>query len=108
MSGFIRQVYRECVAMKEAGTLDSRNAVKTIYEEFTEDEVSRKIAELLTPKGLACPVEIVFQPLSNLAAAIPDHRGDWYFSGDYPTPGGVKVVNQAFMNWVEGSTGRAY
>jgi amidophosphoribosyltransferase len=108
MSGFIRQVYRECVAMKEAGKLDTRNAVKTIYEEFTEEEVSKKIAELLTPKDLGCEVVIVFQPLANLATAIPNHRGDWYFSGDYPTPGGVKVVNQAFMNWVEGSTERAY
>jgi amidophosphoribosyltransferase len=108
MSGIIRQVYRECVAMKEAGTLDSRNAVKTIYEEFSEDTLSKKIAELLTPKDLPCAVEIVFQPLANLATAIPLHRGDWYFSGDYPTPGGTKVVNQAFMNWVEGSTERAY
>lgn len=108
MSGIIRQVYRECVALKEAGKLDTRNAVKTIYEEFSEDELSKKIAELLTPKDFSCAVEIVYQPLANLATAIPDHRGDWYFSGDYPTPGGIKVVNQAFMNWVEGSTGRAY
>ena len=108
MHGIIRQVYRECVAMKEANLLHTRNAVKTIYEEFSEDEISRKIADLLTPKDLGVKVEIVFQPLSNLRGAIPNHTGDWYFSGDYPTPGGVRVVNQAFMNWVEGSGGRAY
>ena len=108
MHGIIRQVYRECVAMKEANLLHTRNAVKTIYEEFSEDEISRKIADLLTPKDLGVKVEIVFQPLSNLRGAIPNHTGDWYFSGDYPTPGGVRVVNQALMNWVEGSGGRAY
>ena len=108
MHGIIRQVYRECVAMKEANLLHTRNAVKTIYEEFTEDEISRKIGDLLTPKDLGCKVEIVFQPLENLRKAIPHHTGDWYFSGDYPTPGGIKVVNQAFINWVEGSADRAY
>jgi amidophosphoribosyltransferase len=108
MHGIIRQVYRECVALKENDLLHTRNAVKTIYEEFTEDELSRKIGELLTPKDLGCKVEIVFQPLANLSKAIPNHTGDWYFSGDYPTPGGVRVVNQAYMNWVEGSSKRAY
>jgi amidophosphoribosyltransferase len=108
MHGIIHQVYRECLAMKQAGILESRNAVKAIYDQFSEDEISRKISELLKPEGIACKVEIVFQPLSNLEKAIPNHRGDWYFSGNYPTSGGNRVVNQAFINYVEGKGSRAY
>jgi amidophosphoribosyltransferase len=108
MHGIIHQVYRECLAMKQAGLLESRNAVKAIYDQFTEDEISRKIGELLKPEGIGCKVEIVFQPLSNLPKAIPNHLGDWYFSGNYPTPGGNRVVNQAFINYVEGKGQRAY
>lgn len=108
MYGIIHQVYRECLAMKQAGLLESRNAVKAIYDLFSEDEISRKISELLKPEGIGCKVEIVFQPLANLPKAIPHHRGDWYFSGNYPTPGGNRVVNQAFVNYVEGKSERAY
>lgn len=108
MHGIIHQVYRECLAMKESGLLESRNAVKAIYDQFTEEEISRKISELLTPENVGCKVEIVFQPLSNLPIAIPNHRGDWYFSGNYPTPGGYRVVNQAFINYVEGKGSRSY
>lgn len=108
MHGIIHQVYRECIALRENGLLETRNAVKAIYDQFTEDQISRKIAELLTPKDLGCKVEIVYQPLENLSKAIPNHLGDWYFSGDYPTPGGNRVVNQAFINYVEGKGERAY
>jgi len=108
MHGIIHQVYRECIALRDNGLLETRNAVKAIYEQFSEDEISRKIAELLTPKDLGCKVEIVYQPLENLSTAIPNHLGDWYFSGDYPTPGGNRVVNQAFINYVEGTGERAY
>ncbi len=108
MYGIIHQVYRECLAMKQAGLLETRNAVKAIYDQFTEDEISRKISDLLKPEGMTCKVEIVFQPLANLSKAIPNHLGDWYFSGNYPTPGGNRVVNQAFMNYVEGRSDRAY
>lgn len=108
MHGIIHQVYRECLAMKENDLLESRNAVKAIYDQFSEEEISRKIADLLTPKGMKCKVEIVYQPLANLAQAIPNHRGDWYFSGDFPTPGGNRVVNQAFIHYVEGKSDRAY
>jgi amidophosphoribosyltransferase len=104
----LHRVYREVAALKEQGLLESKNAVKAIYDPFTEDEISRKVAELITPPDLGCKVEIVFQPLSNLPKAIPHHRGDWYFSGNYPTPGGNRVVNQAFMNYMEGKKQRAY
>lgn len=108
MHGIVHQVYRECVALKENGLLESRNAVKAIYDQFSEEEISRKIGDLLTPKNINCKVEIVYQPLANLGKALPNHRGDWYFSGDYPTPGGNRVVNQAFINYVEGDMGRSY
>ncbi len=77
------------------------NYVKEIYQPFTDEEISEKMAELLTPKGTRAKVEIVFQTLDGLRQACPDHRGDWYFSGDYPTPGGVKQVNRAFLDYVE-------
>lgn len=77
------------------------NYVKDIYAPFTDEEISAKMVELLTPKGTRAKVEIVYQPLEGLREACPEHRGDWYFSGDYPTPGGVKMVNQAFIDYIE-------
>lgn len=76
------------------------NYVKEIYQPFSDEEISAKMAELLTPKGTKAKVEIVFQTLEGLHKACPDHKGDWYFSGEYPTPGGVKQINQAFLNYV--------
>ena len=72
------------------------------------DEISKKISELLTPEGTKAEVEIIYQSISDLHASCPDHLGDWYFVGDYPTPGGTKVVNKAFMNYMEGKNKRAY
>ena len=77
------------------------NYVKEIYAPFTDEEISAKMVELLTPKGTKAKVEIVYQPLSGLHEACPNHSGDWYFSGDYPTPGGVKLLNEAFINYIE-------
>ena len=77
------------------------NYVKDIYAPFTDEEVAAKIAELLKPSGTKAEVEIVYQPLKGLHEACPNHKGDWYFSGDYPTPGGVKRVNEAFINYME-------
>ena len=77
------------------------NYVKDIYALFTDEEISAKMVELLTPAGTQAKVEIVYQTLEGLHEACPDHTGDWYFSGDYPTPGGVKLVNQAFINYIE-------
>jgi amidophosphoribosyltransferase len=84
------------------------NYVKDIYAPFTTEEVSAKIAELLTPPSIQAEVEIIFQEVDNLHVACPDHLGDWYFTGNYPTPGGNKVVNRAFVNWVEKRNERAY
>ena len=77
------------------------NYVKEIYAPFTDKEISAKMVELLTPKGTKAKVEIVYQTLEGLHASCPDHPGDWYFSGDYPTPGGTRMVNQAFINYME-------
>lgn len=78
------------------------------YKPFTAEEISIKIAELLTPPNIDAEVEIIYQSIENPHNACPDHTGDWYFSGDYPTPGGNKVVNKAFINYIEGRNQRAY
>ena len=77
------------------------NYVKDIYAPFTDEEISEKMVELLTPKGTKAKVQIVYQPLEGLHEACPNHTGDWYFSGNYPTPGGVKLLNEAFINYIE-------
>ncbi|MEM9721301.1 MAG: hypothetical protein AAGA10_18705, partial [Bacteroidota bacterium] len=104
----IEEVYQEIKAMEANRTMYYKNVVKAIYAPFTEDEVAAKITEILSPEHIPCKLEIIFQPLENLSKAIPDHLGDWYFSGDYPTPGGNRVVNQAFLNYYEGKNARAY
>ena len=104
----IEEVYEEIKSMQEGRRMHYKNVVKAIYAPFSEDEISKKITQILSPPDIQCKLEIIFQPLANLAKAIPDHRGDWYFSGDYPTPGGNRIVNQAFLNYYEGKNERAY
>lgn len=98
----IDDVYRKSKAQENLPKEKIINYVKEIYEPFTQDEVSRKIAEMLTPKEVDCPVELVYQTLEGLYDACPNHTGDWYFSGNYPTPGGNRLVNKAFINYYEG------
>jgi len=107
MDNLIHEVYKEILSMKQAGTTHTRNMVKDIYAPFTEDEISAKITEIIAPQDISCELEIIFQPLENLSKAIPNHLGDWYFSGDYPTPGGNRIVNQAFLSYYEGKNERA-
>ena len=104
----INEIYQKSKAQVELPKEEVINYVKEIYKPFTADEISAKISELLTPKGVNAEVEIIYQSLEGLHAACPNHSGDWYFSGDYPTPGGNKVVNKAFINYVEGKNERAY
>ncbi len=104
----IQQVYEECLKRKASGTLKEENLVKAIYAPFSDEEISDRIAKIVTPEGIQAEVQLIYQTLDNLHKSCPNHLGDWYFSGDYPTPGGNKVVNQAFMNWVEGKNQRAY
>jgi amidophosphoribosyltransferase len=106
MEGLLDEVYDQCVASK--GQLDVPNYVKGVYEPFSDDEISAKIGEIVTPAHLKAEVEIVYQTVDNLHKACPNHKGDWYFTGDYPTKGGNRVVNQAFVNYMEGKLVRAY
>jgi len=101
-------VYDKCKAQVHLSKEEMVNYVQEIYKPFTAEEISVKISELLTPKETKAKVEIIYQSISDLHASCPDHKGDWYFTGNYPTPGGMKVVNKAFMNYMEGSNARAY
>ena len=104
----IDEVYQLCKTAEIEGKLKEENFVKRIYESFSYEEVSNKIAYLLTNENINAEVEIIFQTVSNLHKACPNHTGDWYFTGNYPTPGGNKVVNKSFINYVEGVNKRAY
>ena len=108
MDRVIKEVYEKCLEQVNLPKEQVRNFVKEIYAPFSNEEISAKIAQLLTPPTIKAKVEIVFQTVENLHIACPDHLGDWYFTGDYPTPGGNKVVNKAFINWVEKKNERAY
>ena len=104
----IQDVYKQCLSQVDLPKEQVRNYVKEIYAPFTDEEISVKIAQLLTPISMKSKVEIIYQSVENLHIACPDNLGDWYFTGDYPTPGGNKVVNKAFINWMEKRNERAY
>ena len=104
----IQDVYKQCLSQVDLPKEHVRNYVKEIYAPFTDEEISVKIAQLLTPISMKSKVEIIYQSVENLHVACPDNLGDWYFTGDYPTPGGNKVVNKAFINWMEKRNERAY
>ena len=104
----INEVYDDCIKQLGMPKEDIINHVKRIYEPFTDEQVSAKISEMLRPTDLNAEVDIIYNSVENLHKACPDHTGDWYFTGDYPTPGGNMVVNQAFINYVEGKNVRAY
>jgi amidophosphoribosyltransferase len=104
----IDEVHDRCIQMVERPLAQQENVVKEIYRPFTPQQISDKMAEMLTPSGIHAEVKIVFQSIEGLRAACPDHTGDWYFSGDYPTPGGYRVVNRAFINYRAGRNVRAY
>lgn len=100
MMDLLDEVYAQCL---DNDTETTRNFVKKIYEPFTDDEISDKMAEMLKPEGINAEVKLIFQTLEGMHQAIPDHPGDWYFSGNYPTPGGIRLVNKAFVNYYETS-----
>jgi amidophosphoribosyltransferase len=104
----IEDVYSKALDQQGLPKEQIVNHVKDIYKPFTPEQISAKIAEILTPKGMQADVEIIYQSLQGLHEACPKHLGGWYFSGDYPTPGGNRVVNQAYINYVEGKNVRAY
>ncbi len=104
----INEVYRKCREQKDLPKEDFVNYVKEIYAPFTATEISAKISQLLKAKELKAEVEIVYQTIENLHEACPNDKGDWYFTGNYPTPGGNKVVSNSFINFIEGINKRAY
>jgi Glutamine phosphoribosylpyrophosphate amidotransferase len=102
MQQVIQDVYHQCLDQRSLPAEKMVNPVKKIYEPFTPKEVSAKMVEMLRPEGVHTPIEIVFQTLDGLHKACPHNPGDWYFSGDYPTPGGTRQVNEAFIRYIEG------
>ena len=108
LEGIIQETYKKCKAQLNLPKEKMENCIKELYKPFTTEEISKKISQLLTPKGTKSKTEIIYQSISDLHASCPDHKGDWYFTGNYPTPGGVRVVNQAFINYIEGKNQRAY
>lgn len=108
LSHLLRETYERCQQAEHLPAEEIRNEVACLYDHFNYEEISRKIATIVRPKGIKPELEIIFQTLEGLHTACPAHRGDWYFSGQYPTPGGNRVVNRAFMNFVEKKDSRAY
>ena len=102
------ELYQRCLELARTGQLHTENVVRQIYKPFTTEEISNKIAELITPEGLDIPVQVIYQTIESLHSACPTNTGDWYFTGNYPTPGGNRVVNKAFINYVEKKNVRGY
>lgn len=108
MESIIQDVYLKCKSQQNNPKEDIINYVKEIYTPFTDDQISNKIAQMIRSEKINAQVEVIFQKVSNLHIACKHNSGDWYFTGDYPTPGGNKVVNTAFINWMEGINERSY
>lgn len=104
----IDEVYKKCKAQQSKEDVDIINHVKEVYKPFTADQISAKIAQMLKTEEINAEVEVIYQTIEGLHKACPNHTGDWYFTGNYPTPGGMRVVNQAFINFYEGNDKRAY
>ena len=104
----VQKIYQKCIKSIEEGIESPPNHVKELYDSFTDEQISEKIANILKEDNINAEVEVIFQTIGGLHKACPKNLGDWYFSGDYPTPGGCRVVNKAFINFVEKNNRRAY
>jgi amidophosphoribosyltransferase len=104
----LQEMYDKCKELQRMGMLHTENVAKQVYKPFTPQEISDKIAQLITPAEITTPVQVIYQTIESLHKACPTNTGDWYFTGDYPTPGGNRVVNKAFMNYMEGKDVRGY
>jgi amidophosphoribosyltransferase len=104
----LKELLEKCKDFQRNNQLHTENVVKQLYKQFTAEEISAKIAQLITPPGLDIPIDVIFQSIEDLHKACPNNLGDWYFTGNYPTPGGNKVVNKAFINYMEGKNVRGY
>jgi amidophosphoribosyltransferase len=108
MTNVIDDTYNKIKALEANGALHTENVVRQLYKPFTPEEISDKIAQLITPSNVNIPVEVIYQTIEDLHECCPTNTGDWYFTGNYPTPGGNKVCNKAFVNYVEGNNVRGY
>ncbi|MEJ7826700.1 MAG: amidophosphoribosyltransferase, partial [Segetibacter sp.] len=104
----LNDIYNKIKEMQRTNALHTENLVRQVYKPFTTEEISDKIAQLITPPEIDFPVEVIYQTIEDLHASCPTNTGDWYFTGNYPTPGGNKVVNKAFLNYIEGKNMRGY
>jgi len=102
------EIYEQCKELQRNNQLHTENLVRYVYKPFTTEEISNKIAELITPPDLQIPVQVIYQTIEDLHDSCPTNTGDWYFTGNYPTPGGNRVVNKAFINFMEGKNMRGY
>lgn len=104
----LQELYEKCKELQRTGQLHSENVVQQVYKPFTPEEISVRIAQLITPPEITTPVQVIYQTIESLHKACPTNTGDWYFTGNYPTQGGNRVVNKAFMNYMEGKNVRGY
>lgn len=107
-SSILQDVLQRCKKLEQEGTLHTENVVRNIYKPFSLEQISRKIAQMITPPEMTIPVDVIFQKIESLHEACPGNLGDWYFTGNYPTPGGNRVCNKAFINFMEGKNVRGY
>ena len=105
---YLQELLQRCKELEAAGQLHKENVVQHLYKQFTTEEITNQIARLITPTDLSIPVQVIFQTIEDLHSSCPNNLGDWYFTGNYPTPGGNRVVNKAFMNYMEGKNVRGY
>ncbi len=108
MEANLKEWYEQCKELHRNNQLHTINVVKQVYKTFNNQEITNKIAQLITPPDLTIPVDVIYQTIESLHEACPNNLGDWYFTGNYPTPGGNRVVNKAFMNYMEGKNARGY
>jgi amidophosphoribosyltransferase len=108
MECILHELVKKCNGLKRNNRLSSENVVRNIYKPFSVEEISNKIAQLITPEEISVPIEVIYQTIEDLHESCPTNLGDWYFTGNYPTPGGNRVVNNAFLNYMEGKNVRSY
>jgi amidophosphoribosyltransferase len=108
LKNVIEETYQKIKSLDAAGQLHTENVVRQLYKPFTPEEISDKIAQLITPSNIQIPVEVIYQTIEDLHECCPTNTGDWYFTGNYPTPGGNRVCNKAFLNYIEGVNVRGY
>ena len=104
----LNEIYEQCKELQRNNQLHTENVVRQLYKPFSTEEISEKIAQLITPSEVNIPVQVIYQTIEDLHESCPTNTGDWYFTGNYPTPGGNRVVNKAFINYMEGKNVRGY